>query len=40
MWSQVAISLQNGNPYLIIIFLVAFAGFIIIAERFIMLQMV
>lgn len=40
MWSQVAINLQNGNPYLIIIFLVAFAGFIIIIERFIMLQMV
>lgn len=40
MWSQLAISLQNGNIYLIIILALGFIGTTVVFERFIMLQMV
>lgn len=40
MWSQLAISLQQGNPYLLTIIILGFLGTVIIFERFIMLQMV
>ncbi len=40
MWSQIAVSLQQGNSYLIIVIVLAFLGSIVMIERFIMLQMV
>ena len=40
MWSQLALSLQNGNPYLMIILSLAFFGTIIIFERLFMLLFV
>ncbi len=40
MWSQLAVSLQEGNPYIIIILLLGFIGTVVIFERFIMLQFV
>ena len=40
MWSQLAVSLQNGNAYLILILALGFLGTTIIFERFIMLQFV
>ncbi len=40
MWSQLALSLQNGNPYLMVILALAFFGTIIIFERFFMLMFV
>ena len=40
MWNQLAISLQNGNIYLIFILFLGFLGTTIIFERFIMLQFV
>ena len=40
MWSQLAVSLQDGNPYIIIILLLGFIGTIVIFERLIMLQFV
>ena len=40
MWSQLAISLQNGNSYLILILILGFLGTTIVFERFIMLQFV
>ncbi|WP_141736662.1 MotA/TolQ/ExbB proton channel family protein [Oligoflexus tunisiensis] len=40
MWSQLAVSLQNGNLYLIAIIALGFIGTIIVFERLIMLQFV
>lgn len=40
MWGEMAVSLQHGNIYLIIIISMAFIGTVIMLERFIMLQMV
>lgn len=40
MWSQLAVSLQEGNPYIVIILLLGFIGTVVIFERFIMLQFV
>lgn len=40
MWSQLAVSLQNGNLYLIAIIVLGFIGTWIIFERLIMLQFV
>jgi biopolymer transport protein ExbB/TolQ len=40
MWSQLAVSLQNGNLYLIAIIALGFIGTLIIFERLIMLQFV
>lgn len=40
MWSQLAISLQNGNFYLITIIALGFIGTVIVFERLIMLQLV
>ena len=37
MWSQLALSLQNGNPYLMVILALGFFGTIIIFERLFML---
>lgn len=40
MWSQLAVSLQNGNAYLIAIIVLSFIGTMIIFERLFMLQLV
>jgi biopolymer transport protein ExbB len=40
MWSQLAVSLQSGNAYLILILALGFIGSVIIFERLIMLQFV
>ncbi len=40
MWSQLAVSLQSGNPYLYLILFLGFLGTVIIFERLIMLQVV
>ena len=40
MWSQLAVSLQNGNSYLVLILALGFVGTTIVFERFIMLQFV
>jgi biopolymer transport protein ExbB len=40
MWSQLAVSLQSGNMYLILILLLGFMGTVIVFERLIMLQVV
>ncbi len=40
MWSQLAVSLQHGNAYLILILILGFIGTMIIFERLIMLQFV
>lgn len=40
MWSQLAVSLQQGNPYLVTILIFGFFGCIVLIERFIMLQIV
>ncbi|NRA65720.1 MAG: MotA/TolQ/ExbB proton channel family protein [Pseudobacteriovorax sp.] len=40
MWSQLAISLQAGNTYLIFILIFGFIGTTVIFERFLMLQFV
>ncbi|MFW7378251.1 MAG: MotA/TolQ/ExbB proton channel family protein [Oligoflexus sp.] len=40
MWSQLAVSLQQGNPYLLTILIFGFIGCVILLERFIMLQLV
>lgn len=40
MWSEIAVSLQSGNSYLICLAVLAFIGTVVIIERFIMLQMV
>lgn len=40
MWSQLAISLQNGNAYLYLILFLGFIGTVIVFERLIMLQVV
>ena len=40
MWSQLAVSLQNGNTYLVLILFLGFMGTTVIFERFIMLQFV
>ena len=40
MWSQLALSLQGGNGYLILILILGFLGTTIVFERFVMLQFV
>lgn len=40
MWSQLAVSLQSGNLYLIAILILGFLGTVIVFERLIMLQVV
>lgn len=40
MWNQLAISLQEGNSYIWILFFFSFLGLVVVIERFIMLQMV
>lgn len=40
MWSQLAVSLQQGNPYLVTILILGFIGTVVLIERFIMLQLV
>ena len=40
MWSQLAISLQQGNLYIWITLFLGFLGSVVMLERFIMLQMV
>ncbi|MGE0171590.1 MAG: MotA/TolQ/ExbB proton channel family protein [Oligoflexales bacterium] len=40
MWNQLAISLQNGNPYLLFLLGLTFLGMVFIFERLIMLQFV
>ena len=40
MWSQLAVSLQSGNLYLIVIIALGFIGTLIVFERLIMLQFV
>lgn len=40
MWSQLAVSLQHGNAYLITILILGFIGTMIVFERLIMLQFV
>jgi biopolymer transport protein ExbB/TolQ len=40
MWSQLAVSLQNGNAYLVTIVILGFIGTVILIERFLMLQFV
>jgi len=40
MWSQLAVSLQQGNLYLLTILIFGFIGSVILIERLIMLQMV
>ena len=40
MWSHIALSLKQGNPYLIIIMALGFIGFVVLMERLIMLNFV
>ena len=40
MWSELAISLQDKNIYLLIILILGFVGSVVMIERFIMLQMI
>lgn len=40
MWSQLAVSLQHLNPYLVTILVLGFIGTIVVFERLIMLQLV
>ena len=40
MWNQIAISIQQGNPFLITILALGFFGSILLFERLIMLQLV
>ncbi len=40
MWSQLAVSLQHGNVYLIAILALGFLGTVVLVERLIMLQFV
>jgi biopolymer transport protein ExbB len=40
MWSEIAIALKNGDPYAYIIIFLAWVGFVLMFERFIMLQFV
>ncbi len=40
MWSQLAVSLQHLNPYLVTILVLGFFGMIVVFERLIMLQLV
>ena len=40
MWGQLAVSLQHGNAYIIAVLILGFFGSVILAERFLMLNMV
>jgi biopolymer transport protein ExbB len=40
MWTQLAISLQNGNPYVVFLLALTFLGMVFVFERLIMLQFV